>query len=184
MQAADFSMSACSGLAAFACQHAALRAACQHASGLSGPRLSALRLFVERLIVRCVLGSRASEKLPWSGPPARLLRIVYNFRDDTELEGSTLIGTGPDVNTKKVGVLLILIALLATVSYLAGCGGAGSGDSSQALEEQQASRSASPSEQKTEGTGSSGQASGGRLGHPALGDADAPVVLTEYADYQ
>jgi hypothetical protein len=113
-----------------------------------------------------------------------LLRIVYNFRDDTELEGSTLIGTGPDVNTKKVGVLLILIALLATVSYLAGCGGAGSGDSSQALEEQQASRSASPSEQKTEGTGSSGQASGGRLGHPALGDADAPVVLTEYADYQ
>jgi hypothetical protein len=74
--------------------------------------------------------------------------------------------------------LLILAALVATL--VAGCGGAGSGGSSQALEEQQASRSASPSEQKTEGTGSSGQ----RLGHPALGDADAPVVLTEYADYQ
>jgi hypothetical protein len=78
--------------------------------------------------------------------------------------------------------LLILAALVATI--VAGCGGAGSGGSSQALEEQQASRSAGPSEQKTEGTGSSGQASGGRLGHPALGDADAPVVLTEYADYQ
>jgi hypothetical protein len=160
MQAADFSMSARSGLAAFACQHAALRAACQHASGLSGPRLSAFRLFVERLIVRCVLGSRASEKLPWSGPPARLLRIVYNFRDDTELEGSTLIGTGPDVYTKKVGVLLILIALLATVSYLAGCAGTGSRDSSQSSEGQQASQTAGPTEPEDE------ESSGGRLGHP------------------
>jgi hypothetical protein len=65
-------------------------------------------------MVRCAWGPRASEKLLWSGPPARWLRIVYNFRDDTELEGSTLIGTGPDVYTKKVGVLFILIALLAT----------------------------------------------------------------------
>jgi protein-disulfide isomerase len=76
-----------------------------------------------------------------------------------------------------MSTLLILAALVATL--VAGCGGAGSGGSSQAPEEQ-ASRSASPSEQKTEGTGSSGQ----RLGHPALGDVDAPVVLTEYADYQ
>jgi uncharacterized membrane protein YczE len=53
------------------------------------------------------------------------LCIVYNCRDDPELEGSTLIGTGPDVYTKKVGDLLVLIALLATVSYLTGCGGAG-----------------------------------------------------------
>ena len=37
----------------------------------------------------------------------------------------TLIGTGPDVYTKKVGELLVLIALLATVSYLTGSGGAG-----------------------------------------------------------
>jgi protein-disulfide isomerase len=78
--------------------------------------------------------------------------------------------------------LLILAALVATL--VAGCGGAGSGGSSQAPDEQQASRSGVPSEQKTGGTGSSGQASGERLGHPALGDADAPVVLTEYADYQ
>jgi len=77
--------------------------------------------------------------------------------------------------------LLILAVLGATV--FTGCG-AVSGDSSQASDEQQASRSAGPSEQKTESTGGSGQASGGRLGHPAIGDADAPVVLTEYADYQ
>jgi hypothetical protein len=113
----------------------------------------------------------------------RWLRMVYNWRDDTRLEGRTLIGIGPDVR-KKEGVLLILIALLATVSYLTGCGGAGSGGSSQAREEQQASRSAGSSEQKTEGAGSSGQARSERLGHPAIGDADAPVVLTEYADYQ
>ena len=113
----------------------------------------------------------------------RWLRIVYNWRDDTRLEGRTLIGIGPDVR-KKGGVLLILIALLATVSYLTGCGGAGSGGSSQAPEEQQASRTADSSGQKAGGAGSSGQALRGRLGHPALGAADAPVVLTEYSDYQ
>jgi hypothetical protein len=104
------------------------------------------------------------------------------FRDDAELEGSTLIGTGPDVYMKKVGVLFILIALLATVSYLAGCASTGSRDSSQSSEGQQASRTAGPTEPEDEE--SSGQASGGRLGHPALGEADAPVVLTEYSDYQ
>ena len=135
-------------------------------------------MFVERLIVRCAWGSQASEKLLWSGPHARWIRIIYEFRDDTELEGSTLIGTGPDVYTKKVGVLLILIALLATVSYLAGCASTGSRDSSQSSEGQQASRTAGPTEPEDE------ESSGGRLGHPALGDADAPVVLTEYSDYQ
>jgi hypothetical protein len=162
-QAAHFSRSARSGLAAFACQHFGF-------------------LFVERLMVRCVWGPRASEKLLWSGPHAPWLRIVYNCRDDTELEGSTLIGAGPDAYTKKVGLLLILIALLATVSYIAGCAGAGSGGSSQPSEAQQASRTASSTEPEDEE--SSGQASVGRLGHPALGDADAPVVLTEYSDYQ
>jgi len=116
-----------------------------------------------------------------SGPPAPWLNIVYNSRDDTELEGSTLIGTGPDVYTKKVGRLLILIAVLAMASYLTGCGGAGSGGSSQPSEEQ-ASRTAGSTEPEDEE--SSGHASGGRLGHPALGEADAPVVLTEYSDYQ
>ena len=77
--------------------------------------------------------------------------------------------------------LLILAALVATL--VAGCG-AESGGSSQAPEEQQASRSAGSSEQETEGAGSSRHASSGRLGHPALGRPDAPVVLTEYSDYQ
>ena len=81
-------------------------------------------------------------------------------------------------------MLLILIALLATVSYLTGCAGTGSGDSLQAPEEQQASRTTGPPEQKSEASGSSGRVSAGRLGHPALGSPDAPVVLTEYSDYQ
>jgi protein-disulfide isomerase len=95
-----------------------------------------------------------------------------------------LIGTGPDVYMKGRGMLtlLVLAALLATI--LAGCGGAGSGGSSQASEEEQASRSAGASEQKSEDAGSYGQAPRGRLGHPALGSPDAPVVLTEYSDYQ
>ena len=81
-------------------------------------------------------------------------------------------------------MLLILIALLATIFYLAGCGGAGSGGTSQAAEERQESRSAGSTEQKGRGAESSGQARSGPLGHPTLGDADAPVVLTEYSDYQ
>jgi len=133
-------------------------------------------------MARCARGSRAPERSLSSGPPAPCLRIVYNSRVDTELEGITLIRTGQDVYRKKVGGLLILIALLATVSYLTGCGGTGSGGSSQPTEEQQASRTAGSTE--AEDVESPGQASGGRLGHPALGDADAQVILTEYSDYQ
>jgi protein-disulfide isomerase len=81
-----------------------------------------------------------------------------------------------------VSIPFILAALLATI--LAGCGGAGGGGSSQALEKQQASRTAGSSGQKAQGAESSGQALRGRLGHPALGAVDAPVVLTEYSDYQ
>jgi hypothetical protein len=95
-------------------------------SARSGWRLRLISvLLVERLMVRCAWGPQASDKLLWSCSPACWLCIVYNCRDDPELEGSTLIGTGPDVYTKKVGGLLVLIALLATVSYLTGCGGAG-----------------------------------------------------------
>jgi hypothetical protein len=54
----------------------------------------------------------------------------------------------------------------------AGCGGAGNGDSSQASGEE---------ERRASG---GGRASKEQLGHPALGSAEAPVVLTEYSDYQ
>ncbi len=43
---------------------------------------------------------------------------------------------------------------------------------------------------ETRNAGQDQQASGGdesgdgRLGHPSLGDADAPVVMVEYSDYQ
>ena len=82
-----------------------------------------------------------------------------------------------------MSILLILAALVARV--LAGCGACSWGDGADsAREQQQASRTAGSPEQKAGGAGSSGQALRGRLGHPALGDADAPVVLTEYSDYQ
>ena len=74
--------------------------------------------------------------------------------------------------------MFLIFAALAT-TILVGCGG-----SSQPSAERQAPRAADSSGQRTEPQGSSGQASGERLGHPALGSADAPVVLTEYGDYQ
>ncbi len=77
--------------------------------------------------------------------------------------------------------LLILTAL--AVAILIGCS-AGSGGSSQPQAKQQASETTGPSGRKAEGTHPSGQVAAKRLGHPALGSADAPVVLTEYSDYQ
>jgi Putative exopolysaccharide Exporter (EPS-E) len=87
-----------------------------------------------------------------SGPAAPWLRIVYNCRDDTRLGSRTLISTDPDVCTKKGGMLLVLITLLATVSYLTGCGGAGSGSSSEGSGQQRATRTADSTEQKAERT--------------------------------
>ena len=78
--------------------------------------------------------------------------------------------------------LLILAALVAAIS--AGCGGKSSGGSSQPSGKQQASKTTTPAESKAGGVGSSGRTLGGRLGQPALGSPDAPVVLTEYSDYQ
>ena len=89
---------------------------------------------------------------------------------------------------------MTLLALFVTALVLAGCGGAASGgDSPQASgEDERASQSDAP-EKSAEGPGKPERATGGseggrtskeRLGHPALGAAEAPVVLTEYSDYQ
>jgi protein-disulfide isomerase len=113
------------------------------------------------------------------GPAAPGPRIVYNCRDETG--GRTL--TGLDVYTKKRGMLLILAALVATV--FVGCGAGNSSQSSGQEEQQRESQTAgSPEKTASQTASSSEQASGERLGHPALGSADAPVVLTEYSDYQ
>ena len=87
---------------------------------------------------------------------------------------------------------MTLLTLLAAALVLAGCGGGAGGAPPQASEEgEQASQNDEP-KKKDEGfgkpekatEGSDGRASKKGLGHPALGDADAPVVLTEYSDYQ
>ena len=79
--------------------------------------------------------------------------------------------------------MLTLLALVAATLVFAGCGGAGSSGSSQTSEEEgrRASQTAGP--ESAEDVGDE-RASQERLGHPALGSAEAPVVLTEYADYQ
>ena len=69
-------------------------------------------------------------------------------------------------------------SLFATVAVLAlalaaSCGGqSGSGGGGQ------------PAGQTTGGGGGEAPAAEQAVGHPALGDANAPVVLTEYGDYQ
>jgi len=85
-------------------------------------------------------------------------------------------------------VTLVLLVLSALAAILIGCA-AGTGDSSQPSAERQAQETgdpskAEPTKQKVEDTDPSGQSAKKQLGHPALGSADAPVVLTEYGDYQ
>ena len=106
--------------------------------------------------------------------------MVYNWRDDTRLGGTTLICTGPGLYKTARGTLALLILTALAVTVIAGCGAG----SSQPSGEQQSSGTSGSQGQKSEDTGPSGRVSGGREGHPTLGSADAPVVLTEYSDYQ
>jgi protein-disulfide isomerase len=89
-----------------------------------------------------------------------------------------LTETGCSKQTRATWPLLaalVLIVLLAAVS----CGGAASEQrAKETAENEQASAERSQAE-----TGEP-QGAGARLGHPSLGEEDAPVVITEYADYQ
>ncbi len=134
-------------------------------------------------MTRCAWGPLAPEKLLSIGPTASWLRMVYNWHDDTRLGGTTLICARTNIYKTARGTLALLILTALAATVIAGCG-AGSGGSSQSSEEQQASGTAGSSGQKAEDTGSSGRTAGGEPGHPTLGSADAPVVLTEYSDYQ
>ena len=68
-----------------------------------------------------------------------------------------------------------LVVALATALVLAGCGAAGGG----------ASSAGSDGSEKPDSSGG-GEAGGesARLGVPSLGREDAPVVMTEFSDYQ
>ena len=86
--------------------------------------------------------------------------------------------TGPFKKTRATWPLLaglVLIVLLAAIS----CGGAaGEQRAKETAEDEQASveRSQAQTEEP--------QGAGAGLGHPSLGEEEAPVVITEYADYQ
>ncbi len=113
-------------------------------------------------------------------------RMVYNCRDRYEhaTGGATLTGkgAGPDDNAgygrqdRGLPVVLVLVLALAAALVLAGCGG-GSGDAGSSGEED-GGRDAGPSGSENAG------AETAKLGTPSLGRDDAPVVLTEYSDYQ
>jgi hypothetical protein len=73
---------------------------------------------------------------------------------------------------------------LAAALVLAGCGGAGSGNPQQASGQEEQSPQDAGSSGGSKPDGGWASEDGGRLEHPSLGSADAPVVLTEYSDYQ
>ena len=113
--------------------------------------------------------------------------MVYNCRDryDPRTGGAPLTGTGtrPDDSAgderqvRTLQVFFTLALALAAMLVLAGCGAGGSGSESSGGgdDDARASGSSDP--------GNSGGETA-RLGTPSLGSADAPVVLTEYSDYQ
>ena len=77
-------------------------------------------------------------------------------------------------NTERMAQRLVLwLPLIAAALLISAC----------------ASQSSQPSAQKERPSGNGGGGEettqgGDELGHPVLGDADAPVVMVEYADYQ
>lgn len=64
--------------------------------------------------------------------------------------------------------------------FLAGCsaGGGGDADAPQPANEKESASSNSSDKETDESPDTE------KLEHPSLGDADAPVVMTEYSDYQ
>jgi len=93
----------------------------------------------------------------------------------TKKESPTKIGSSMETRTTwPLLAGLVLIVLLAGVS----CGGAAG--------EQRAKESAEDEQASVERTQAETRAlqAGVALDHPSLGDEDAPVVITEYADYQ
>ena len=90
-------------------------------------------------------------------------------------ESPTEIGSSKEARTTwPLLAGLVLIVLLAAVS----CGGAaGEQRAKESDEDEQASVERPQAE-----TGE--PQAGVALEHPSLGDEDAPVVITEYADYQ
>lgn len=67
--------------------------------------------------------------------------------------------------------LLLGLTLLVVLSVVAGCGAGTSGQSPE------------PADKEAGGNGED-SSGGGKLERPSLGEADAPVVMTEYSDYQ
>ena len=99
--------------------------------------------------------------------------------DNNHVRGRRTRGVGP------AQALFLLASLLTLAALLSGCADAGS-PSSQRSGTPEGGRSG----EQTRGTpardggGEQTPKAGGGLGTPALGAADAPVVLTEYSDYQ
>ena len=83
-------------------------------------------------------------------------------------------------------MLLMALGLVsAVVLTAAGCSGAGkSAQSTGQGGSSQASGSGGKSQAQRATTGESRAASVEELGHPVLGDKNAPVTMIEYGDYQ
>jgi hypothetical protein len=94
----------------------------------------------------------------------------------------------PETNKYSAGgartgwpLLSWLPLIVAAVLLLSGCASQSSQPSDQ---EPRRSAEEQTREPRTAASGGEGEASGGELGPPTLGDADAPVVMVEYGDFQ
>jgi hypothetical protein len=104
-----------------------------------------------------------------------LLGEVFSLSDANKKPG----GSARRVWPLFVGLPLIVAVAVAAVLF-------SGGERSQPSGEEQPRQSAAEEEQPAKPGGEREEASqgGAGLGHPALGDADAPVVMIEYGDFQ
>ncbi len=78
--------------------------------------------------------------------------------------------------------LLASLGLVALLAFISACGGGGAG--SQGGKEEPAKEETQATVNNSEVASEETSQAGTDLGTPSLGDANAPVVMLEYADYQ
>lgn len=102
------------------------------------------------------------------------------YEPNTEPTAPPGLARRPFAAVARISLLAVLVAILGACGAQQSTGGSAPPSAPPAMQEQAA---AEPTEDREEAEASA-SVTDAELGNPVLGDADAPVTMVEYADYQ